>query len=118
MLKPQSARNRARRWCRTHRSAIDELDARRELEVRAGRAAGIAVLAGALDEGVDLGGGQVVVDEVGDVVRDHGAPVRARLCVVVVVARVWAETLPAEVVAAALACGMSVFYDTGSAMGT
>jgi hypothetical protein len=102
-----SLRMRARHWhrrrCGTYRDAVDELDVRRELDVRLWRATGLTVLTGMLDKHVDLGDGEVVVDEVADVMGDHGTPVRAGLVMVVGVGVVRAETLPAEVMAAALA---------------
>lgn len=89
-------------WDRSqNRSTVDELDARRELECWAWGATRLAVLTGALDECVDLGDGQVSIDKIADVVRDHGTPVRAVLCVVIGVATESPETLPAEVVVAA-----------------
>lgn len=110
-----SVRLRARHWyrrrrrrCRTDGDAVDELATRRELDVRLWHTACLAVLTGTLDERVDLGDGEVVLDEVSDVVGDHGTPMRAGLCVVVGVAVVGAQALPAEVVAAALAWSMSV----------
>lgn len=78
------------------------------MEVWARDTAGVAVLTCGIDEIVDLFDGQALVDEVADVVCDHGAAVRAGLRVAVAIAREGAKALPAEVVAAALAWCLSV----------
>lgn len=87
----------------TNRVAVDKLHAWRELDHRLGIAASQALLLGAMDDGVNLGDVESLWDEVADVVCDHGAVVRAGLCVVVRVALEASKTLPAEVVAAVLA---------------
>jgi hypothetical protein len=104
------ARRRYRCRCRTNRNAVDELNIRWKLDIRSWRATSLAVLTGALDECVDLGDSEIVVDEVADVVGDHGTPVRAMLCMIVAVTVVLAQTLPAKVVAAALAWRWSVDF--------
>lgn len=89
---------------RAHRRAIHELHTRHELQSRQRYTARVAVSPGLLYESVDLGIGQVIMDKIANVVGDHGRPaVRARLQVVICIAGEGPETLPAEVVAAALA---------------
>lgn len=104
-------------WRRTHRSPVDKLNTMCKLQVRLRHTASLAILTGALNESVDLGNGKVITNEVADVVRDHGTPVRAALCMVVCAAGIGAETLPAEVMAAALACELLLPIGRRSAEG-
>lgn len=78
---------------------------RRELHSVLRDAAGCTLSLCALDDAVDLLFVEVVGDPVAYILCDHRSTMGAGFGVVVGIASEGAETLPAEVVAARLACG-------------
>jgi hypothetical protein len=88
--------------------AVDDAHARRKLHGVLRDAAGCTLALRTLDDAVDLLLGEVVGHPVTYIVCDHRSTMDAGLGVVVGVAGEGAEALPAEVVAALSACGLSV----------